>query len=149
MPANNDPIYSRASDLQANITLLTTVAATPYDAVGTIGTDIIKLFTADATNGGFVQRLRLKYIGSTTSIACILRLFWSTLASGTTSAANTFLFDEIALPATGAASLVVPLPSYDMPMNLALPATYTLLAKITVAQTAAMGWQVSVIAGKY
>jgi hypothetical protein len=60
------------------------------------------------------------------------------------------LFDEIALPATGALTTTATPPSYDIPLGFALPAGYTILAKITVAQTNAnSGWIVTVIGGDY
>lgn len=149
MPANSDPIYSKASDVQTNTALITTVAATPFDAVGTIGTDIYKVWTADATNGGFVQRLRIKYIGSTTSAATVLKVFLSNKTSGATTAADTWLIDELAIPATGAPSTTVAASSYDLPLNFPVPLSWTILVKTTVGQTAAMGFQVTAIAGKY
>ena len=84
MPANTDPIYSRLSDYQGG-PLIVTAAATVYDISGTIGTDIYKIFTADATNGGFVQKVRFKYAanGTTTSVATTLKVWISSVASGT------------------------------------------------------------------
>jgi hypothetical protein len=151
MAANTDPIYSKASDVQGS-TLITTAASVVYDISGTIGTDIYKLFTADATNGGFVQRVRFKYAANatTTSVAAVIKLWISSVASGTpTIGTQAWFYDEIAVPATGALTTTAPNPIYDVPFNFAIPAGWTILAKITVSQSANTGWMGTVIAGKY
>lgn len=151
MQANTAPIYSRASDLQGSA-LIATAAAVVHDISGTIGTDIYKIFTADAQNGGFVQRVRFKYAanGTTTSVAAVIKLWVASVAAGTpTIGTQAWLLDEIAVPATGALSGTNVSPGYDIPLNFALPLGYTLLAKITVSQSANTGWLATVIAGKY
>lgn len=151
--ANTAPVYSKIGKIAANISaLITAVATNLYDAAGTIGTDIYLLFTADATNGSFVQRIRVKYVSNSTtaSVACVLKIFISTQTSGATTNANTWLYDEIVLPTTGALTTTVAQVSYDIPLGFALPAGYALLAKITVAQTNAnSGWVCTVIGGDY
>lgn len=151
MPANTDPIYSKASDYQGS-GLITTAAATVYDISGTIGTDIYKIFTADATNGGFVQKVRFKYAanGTTTSVAAVLKVWISSVASGTpTIGTQAWFYDEIAVPATGALSTTTTQPVYEIPFNFALPLSYTILVKVTVSQSANTGYLANVIAGKY
>ena len=66
--ANNNPIFSRVGDIQGGA-VLTTAAA---DYTG-ISINNIPVFTADATNGGFVQRLRFKAIG--TNVATVARIY--------------------------------------------------------------------------
>lgn len=151
MPANVQPIFSKLSDFQGSA-LINTAASTVYDISGTIGTDIYKIFTADATNGGYVQKVRFKYAanGTTTSVAAIMKIWISSVTSGTpTIGTQAWLYDEIPLPATGALSTTQPAQSYEVPFGFALPAGYTILCKITVSQSANTGWLASVIAGKY
>lgn len=150
MAANNDPIFSKAADIQA-VGPIVTVATNPYQAGGTIGTDVYKVFTADATNGGFVQRLRFKYVANatTTSVACVAKVYISSAASGAVTDANAWFYDEVALPATGALTTTATNPAYDVPVGFALPAGYTILVKITVGQSASTGWMCTAIAGKY
>lgn len=151
MAANIQPIFSKASDFQGS-PLINTAASVVYDISGTIGTDIYKLFQADATNGGFLQKIRFKYAanGTTTSVAAVLKLWISSVSSGTpTIGTQAWFFDEIALPATGALSTTAPAQVYEIPFNLALPAGYTVLAKITVSQSANTGWLATCFAGKY
>lgn len=151
MSANVQPIFSRLSDFQGG-PLINTAASVVYDISGTIGTDIYKLFTADATNGGFVQKVRFKYAanGTTTSVAAVIKLWIASVGTGTpTIGTQAWFWDEIPVPATGALSTTAPNQIYEVPFNLALPPGYTILAKITVSQSANTGWLASVIAGKY
>lgn len=150
--ANNAPVYSKIGDVQSNTTLITAVNASLYNAAGTVGTDIYQIFISDATNGGFVQRVRFKYVANATtaSNACVLRLFISTkTAAQATTDADTFFYEEIALPATGTLTTTAPNATYDIVLGFALPPAYTLLAKITVAQPASCGWIGTAIGGKY
>jgi hypothetical protein len=149
--ANTDPVYSKASDVQGS-TLITTAASVVYDISGTIGTDIYKAWTADATNGGFVQRLRFKYAGNTTttSNAAVAKIWLSSVTSGTpTIGTQAWFLDEIALPATGTLTTTATNAVYDVPLNFAVPAGWCICVKITVSQPANFGWMCTVIAGKY
>lgn len=68
MPANNDPIYTRVGEVQSGGTLQT--AAADYTGQNINNT---VLFTADATNGSYVSRIRCKALG--TNVASVLRLY--------------------------------------------------------------------------
>lgn len=151
MASNTDPIYSRTSDFQGSA-LITTAASVVFDISGTIGTDIYKVYTSDATNGGFVQRVRFKYAanGTTTSVGAVMRVWISSVSSGTpTIGTQAWFWDEIALPATGALATTTVTPIYEVPFAIALPPSYSILCKITVSQSASTGWLATVIAGKY
>lgn len=141
MPANNQPIFTRTPDVQWTVSA-TTVANTTTDL--TSGT-IYLAFTADATNGGYVQRIRFRTLG-TNSNATVARI-WINNAQTTTTAANNTLFDEITLPNT-AASQVAAQANYELPLNFALPAGYRIYVTVGTAPTSA-GWDVTVIGGKY
>jgi hypothetical protein len=140
MAANTDPIFSRAAMISW-IGPIVTANTTPDLSTGTS----YLLFTADATNGGFVTKLRLHAspVGNTT--ATVLRLFINNGAT-TGTATNNSLFDEITLPAT-TASAVAATPNYEIPLNFALPPGYTLYA--TIGTGSANGWYATVIGGKY
>lgn len=150
MAANTDPIYSKASDIQSSA-LINAVNASLYNAAGTIGTDVYKIFQADATNGGFVQRVRVKYVANatTTSVACVMKFFLSSASSGAVTDATSWLIDEIAIPATSTLTTTAVTPAYEIPLNFPVPAGWTILAKITVAQGANTGFIATAIAGKY
>jgi hypothetical protein len=140
MALNTAPIYSGVGDIQWASTAL--VNANPsYEATGT-GSVIV--FTASAS-GSFVQRIRFKASGSTTATAA--RIFIGNATAGTLSGSNVTLFDEITLPATTATQTAATA-VYELPMNIALPANYRILATTATAQ-ANGGWYVSAVGGSY
>ena len=147
---NNDPIYSKVGDIQASA-LVAAVNASLYNGAGTIATDVYKVWGADATNGGFLQRCRVKYVANatTTSVACVMKFFLSAATSGAVTDANMFFYDEIALPATSTLTTTAGNVSYDLPFGFALPAGWSVFVKITVAQPASCGFIVTGIGGKY
>ena len=149
MPGNNDPIYSKVADIQWNGTsALLASAMTAGNVSSYNGTDAsaVLLFTADATNGGFVQKVRAKCCALTgTSAASVLRLF---LNNGSTpaTAANNVLIGEVSLPAV-ANTIVAAAPDIEYTLNMALPPGYRIYGGLGTAVTT--GWAVSVIGGKY
>lgn len=151
MAANVDPIYSRAGDVQSGGGLIATAAAVVYNASGTIGTDVYKVWTADATNGGFLQRIRIKYVANATtaSNACVAKFFITAASSGAVTDANAFFYDELAIPTTATLTTTAANVSYDMPFNFAFPAGWSVLVKITVTQPASCGFIATGIGGKY
>ena len=140
MAANTDPIFSRAAMIQW-IGPIITPNTTPDLSTGTS----YLLFTADATNGSFVTKLRLHATPAGNTTAAVLRLFINNGAT-TATATNNSLYDEITLPAT-TASATAATPNYEIPLNFALPAGYTLYATIGASPT--NGWYATVIGGRY
>lgn len=137
MAANIDPIYSRIGDVQWAAPILT--ANTAKDGTGTVAT----IFTADATNGGYVQKLRIRPVA--TNVATVVRI-WINNGSTTATAINNSLFDEISVAATTnieTASII----GTEIPMNLALPAGYKITAAI--GTTVAGGIAITAVGGKY
>jgi hypothetical protein len=138
MAANTTPIFTATPDVQWGTTAITT-ANTAKDGSGTV----LTTFTADATNGGYVQKIRFRAAG--TNVATVARVF---INNGSTNAtpANNILFDEITLAAT-TLSEVANQPVYELPLNFALPAGYKL--NVTIGTTVSAGYYVSVVGGKY
>jgi len=142
MPANNLPIYTRLGDVQWT----TNITAVNGTTDMTTGTSYLA-FTADATNGGYVQRIRFKPNNSASlnNVATVARV-WVNNGSATSSAANNVLIDEISLPAT-TGTVTAALPVYELPLNLALPAGYTIY--VTLGTAVVAGYRATVIGGKY
>jgi hypothetical protein len=139
MPANINPIFTRLGDIQWNTTPILALNATTDLTSGTS----YLVFTADATNGGYVQKLRFRPLG--TNIATVARV-WITNATGPGVAANAVLFDEISL-AISTASSTSATPIYELPINTALPAGYRIY--ITLGTAVASGYTCTAIGGKY
>ena len=71
MAGNNNPIFTRVGDIQGG-PLLQTGAQT--DFAGT-NTNVVPVFSADPTNGGFVQRLRFKADAGGANAATVARIW--------------------------------------------------------------------------
>lgn len=141
--ANASPIFSKegAIGLNAGATLGTAIVS---DYNGT-GTNNAVVFTADATNGGFVQRLRFKALG--TNAVSVARIYINNGSANSSSGNNTF-YGEISLPSTTASTTAATV-DIDYPLNFALPAGYRIVVGISAASTLASGWAVTTIAGAY
>lgn len=138
MPAPNTlSLYSRVGDIQWAAPI--TAANTAMDGTGTVAT----AFTADATNGGFVQRLRMRPTG--TNVQTVARIFINNGSTNATAGNNT-LFDEITLPAT-TASASGATPCVEVPLGFALPPGYKI--NVVLGTAVAAGWTAAVIGGKY
>lgn len=138
MAANVSPIYSLLGSVQWGSSVLQT-ANTALDGTGTV----LTTFTADATNGGYVQRIRFRAAG--TNVATVARVFINN-GSANSTPANNILWDEITLPAT-TASAVAALLNQELYFGFALPPGYVI--NVTVGTTVAAGYYVTVIGGKY
>ena len=154
MAGNTDPVYSKVGDIQsttlAAATLLGPTANTAQDGTGTL----YPIFTADATNGGYVQKLTFQPITSTALTVC--RIFISDTVPTVTSGAlvsntslNTRLLNEILLPAV-TVSQTAAAPHLELPINMALPPGYRLSVTFgTSTGASTTGWAINAIAGKY
>ena len=138
MPANTQPIFSRVSDVQW-LTVALTSANTAKDGTGTVGS----IFTADVTNGGFVQKIVARSLG--TNVATVLRVFANNGAANST-ASNNAMIAELTLPATTLSEIAAQ-PDYVLPINIALPPGYKINCAIGTAVAA--GYMISAVGGKY
>jgi hypothetical protein len=138
MAGNTTPIFSKVGDVQWINTVL--AANTTTDL--TTGTSYLA-FTADATNGGYLQKLRFRALG--TNVATVARV-WLNNGSTTGTAANNTLFDEVTLAAT-TVSQTSSLAVYEVPVNLAMPPGYKVY--ITLGTAVAAGYDVIAVGGKY
>lgn len=148
MAGNTDPIYTKQGAIGA---VAVTAANTSSQGGGTVATDIFLAFTADATNGSFVREVRWTLGESTiatASTATVGRIFISTVTSGATTSSNTHLWQEVALASQTPSSTTAGVPIV-VPLNLILPAGYTILVTNHAAPAANTHWKAIVIAGNY
>lgn len=136
MAQNTAPIFGLTGNIVTGATIAT--ANTAKDGTGTV-----VLVCTGGTNGTFVQRLRARAIGTNT--ASVLRVFINNGSTNATAGNNT-LWDEITLSAT-TLSEVAALPTYELPLNFVLPASYRLYC--TVGTTVAAGYALTAIATDY
>lgn len=137
MPANLDPIYSKVGSIQWSPAV--SAANTAMDGTGTVST----VWTADATNGGYLQYIKCKALGTNTQT--VARFFVNN-GSDTTNSANNVLFGELTLAGT-AGSNTTALQEYTFPVNVALPPNYKII--VTIATAVAAGWEFTGVGGSY
>ena len=152
MAANINPIYSLTPNV-GSVKITTTAALVRSDgsAVNAIGTDQFLAFTSGAS-GSFVQRVRFIPVASAAavnSVATTLRVYLSTVNSGTPTATNTNLLGEISVPIISAANSTAAASYYEIPLNIAIPASTYILVSQHIAQTTNQSWQAIVFGGNY
>lgn len=148
MTANVAPIYPRTPQIEFANAVIGPSANTAQDGTGA---NTYAVFQADATEGSFVERLRLTPVGS--PAGTVARIFicsdTGAFTPGTTNtAANTVLWDEITLPAITLSQVGAQTPA-DSILNLYLPAGYRLLVTFgTSTGAAGTGYRVTAVGGK-
>ena len=139
MAANVQPIYSKTADIQWATEIVQSANTTTNLTAGTI----YHIFSADTTNGGYVQRVRFRPLG--TNAATVARI-WINNGGNTTNASNNTLWDEIAIALT-TVSQTAAQATYELPLNFPLPPSYKLY--VTLGTAVLAGFDVTVIGGKY
>ena len=142
MSANASPIFTKVADIQWIGPC--TAANNTIDI--TSGTSYL-VFTADATNGGLVQDLRVKANPGNSTIATVMRV-WLNNGSTTVTALNSTLLAELGLPAT-TTSATAALPDFSLPLGIALPPGYRLYVTFGTAPGGSGSFAVAAIGGKY
>ena len=151
MVANFQPIYSRTWDIQVAGSIIGVTANTLND--GTQSTGCTQVYQADATEGGFVQKIILKPVATTA--ATVARVFYcantvGTFVAGTTNTqGNTTLISEVGIT-SWTLSQTTASPQYEIPINIGLPASTRLLMTFGTSTGAANnGFSVTTVGGKY
>jgi hypothetical protein len=152
MAQNFNPIYALTPNV-GSVKITTTAALVRSDgsAANAIGTDQFLAFTSGAS-GSFVQRARFIPVASAAavnSVATTLRVYLSTVNTGTPTATNTNLLGEISVPIISAANSTNAASYYEIPLNMAIPANNYILVSQHIAQTTNQSWQAMVFGGNY
>lgn len=142
MAANVEPIYSKIGDIQWAVDM----TAGNNTADITTGTSYL-VFTADATNGGFVREMRIKAQPGNNTAATVARV-WINNGSTTGTSSNTSFFTETTIAGT-TASATASLPDTVIPLNFALPPGYKLYLTFGTAPGGSGKFSATVIGGKY
>jgi hypothetical protein len=147
MPANTLQLFTGVPSIQWGTTL--TTANTAKDGTGTV----VLCFTAHATYGSRVDRIRFKAIGTNT--ASVARVFINNGSDPTTATNNAF-YADVSLPATTLSEVAGIAPA-ELPNNativdatsfpIALPPGYRIY--VTIGTTVAAGWVPVVTGGHF
>ena len=139
MAAATKPIFSLAPNTQ----WLDTIKAVNTTTDLTSGT-IYLLFTADSTNGGYVDRILFQSLGTNT--ATVIRI-WINNGSATSTLANNSLLGEVTAPSVTVSQIAKLAPVIFL-MGYAIPLSYRLYATLGT-DLGTVGYDGVVIAGKY
>lgn len=149
MAANTSPIFPVLPRIDVGGAVLGPNANTSLDGTGS---NVTLIHTAEATDGSFVRRVRLKAVGS--PAATVARVFVCTATGsftpGTTNtAANSALIAEAGLVAV-TVSQTASSPDAYINLDLALPPSYKLFISFgTSTGASGTGYAVCVEAGDY
>jgi hypothetical protein len=149
MAANTNPIFGRSPDVQLGGAILGPSANTAQDGTGANTTAI---FQADTTEGGFVDEIRLKPVGS--PAATVVRVFVCTVTGAFTpgtsnTVVTTSMIAELSLAAVTSSNAVAQ-NDIAIPIRKALPAGYRLLMTFgTSTGASGTGYAVTTFATKY
>jgi hypothetical protein len=123
---------------------MTAVNTTATLAAGTV----YLIFTADATNGSYVHKLRFRpNPGSAAATTATVARIWLNNGSTTTTATNNILWDEITLPSVTLVQTAQTMLE-ELPLGFMLPPGWRIYGTLGTASTT-NGWHASVIGGDY
>ena len=147
MAGNSDPIFSRVGDVQGGA-VLTTQATTDYTGQN-INNAIV--FTADATNGGYIQRLRFKALGTNT--ASVARIYYNSGTGRLASIAGTMTsITPAGTPSNSGGTLlagpyyakVLPVDQYG---SIGISSLESALVTVVSGSTGSIAWTWTAVAG--
>jgi hypothetical protein len=138
MAVNTKPRFTKRPDIQF-IAGAFLAANTAKDGTGTVGV----AFSNSTPEPALLHRIVARPLGTNTNT--VLRIFWNNGGSNAV-ATNNSLIAEMTLPGT-TLSEVVAQPTYEMALNVDLPAGGRLLCTLSTAVAA--GFAVTVFAGKF
>lgn len=149
MAANTAPIYGRTPHIELCGSIVGSNANTATDGTGA---NTYLIFTADPTEGSFVQKVILKHVSTTA--ATVARIWYcsdtGSFSPGTTNtAANTTQLAEVTIVAWTASNTLAS-PVYEVPLSIPLPPSTKLLITFgTSTGASTTGFNPLVVAMKY
>lgn len=149
MPANTSPIFTLTPNIGVNV--IGVSANVKSDGAGTVATDMMKVFTA-GTNGSYVSRIRFNPFASsaaTATAATVIRIYYSTVGSSTTTSADTHLIYEFAAAQQTADQTTTATFYIEVPLGFAMPASSFLHCSSHIVNNASTGWQAVCFGGDY
>ena len=75
MAGNSSPIFSRVGDIQGGVLIVNSSTNSAIADFAGTGTFVVPIFTADITNGGFIQRIRFKARADGANVATVARIW--------------------------------------------------------------------------
>ena len=146
MAANTSPIFGRAAAVDGYQS--SNLAVSLPDGTGA---NVVSIAQVDTVEGGFVDEIRLKPLGS--PAATVVRVYVNTTTGAYTAgvsntATTTFCIAEISLAAV-TSSTTAAQNDISIPIRKALPAGYRILIGFGTLTGAATGYAFTVFGSKY
>lgn len=142
MAANTNPIFSRTPDIQ----WVESCTAANNTADLTSGTSYL-VFTADATEGGWLEDVRCKANPANNTAGTVMRV-WLNNGSTLATASNSALIDEVNIsPVTASASIAQQI--WTVLLKRAIPAGYRIYVTFGTAPGGSGAFTVTAFGGKY
>lgn len=151
MAANTAPIFPKLAKVGQAVWKNGSTANTKSDGAGTIGTSMLLLMSA-GTEGSMINKIRALPAGSTASTATtatVLRVYLSSISTGTTTADDTSLIGEIALPSQTTDAPTASITPYELPLNIPIPPGMHILVSMHHVSAANTVWHITGYAGDY
>ena len=141
---NIDVIYSRGGNVSSNdgTTMTTGMVTATADYTGASANHVLA-WTANTTNGGYIQRLRFKATG--TVVASVARIYINNGSVNTTATNNQFSGEQ-SLPAVTAINTSAT-SDIDYPMGFAIDPGFRIY--VGLGTTVAASWIVTGVGGRY
>lgn len=142
------PMFTRQAEVSSNSGAFGTASFAAIILTATadftgVSANHQEVFRADENNGGFIQRIRFKAIG--TNIATVARIYINNGGVQTVAVNNVF-YGEQSLPATTLNNAGATI-EIDYPMNFALNPGFRIW--VGLGTTVAAGWRPTAIGGRY
>jgi len=152
MASNYQQLYPGKGNVGFVTWKSTTTANSKSDGTGTIGTDMLLAFTADATYGAQVDKIRIVpqgSVASTPTTASVARIYISSQTAGATTNSNTWLFKEVKLSGVITDQATQALNPTEIDLGFSLPPGYTILVSMPHAAATGTSWAFLVFGGDY
>lgn len=151
MAANTSPIFTMAANLAPSIWTSSLTGNVKNDGTGTIATDMVKAVTG-STEGTFVQKLRFNPCGSTAATATtasVIRVYISSVGSGSTTRTDTFLWAEVAVAAQTTDQTTTATVPIEIPLGFIIPTGYFVHWSMHHAAAVNTSWGCIPVASNY
>jgi len=151
MAGNSQPQFTRQGNIGSAL-FGGTALATSDGSGGTFGTSMVVVFSADSTNGSYVEAIRILGVASTAATATaatVVRVYVSNTNTGSSSTTTSFLIAELALPAITADQTTTATNWYDLPLGFRLPASYYITVSSHIVNNANTNLRAVVFGGDY
>jgi len=141
MSANTSPIFSSGGSASWSSVM---TASNPGHVSGSTS---YLVFTA-GPDGSFVSKIRFRHLPLSNNSNATRASVWINNGSSVGTASNSTLWDEVTIAANTVNAAAASI-NYELPLNIALPAGYTIYVTLGQAPSVGSAIQATVVGGNY